>query len=169
MLMVSFLVFISSAAIAQDLDKRIQNEIPDENDFITKAASSSMMDIELGNMAQEKGKSQKVKEIGERMVRDHSKASDELKDIAQRNNIELPDSMLSIHKMHVEELSGLSGEEFDIAYLEALHKHHEMDIAEFENASESYEIRDVRKWARKILSDIRDHEELVNRVMESLE
>src|SRR4028118_2065605 len=50
------------------------NSTLQENDtkFMMKAASGGMMEVELGQMAQQKAKNQKVKEFGAMMVRDHT-------------------------------------------------------------------------------------------------
>ena len=51
---------------------------PDET-FVVKAARGGMAEVELGKLAVEKAASDEVKKFGQRMVDDHSKASDELK------------------------------------------------------------------------------------------
>jgi putative membrane protein len=165
---VTFLLLLSFSAFAQEINNRNQTDFYKE-DFIVRAASSFMMEIELGNLAMENSKSPKVKNIAEKLVRDHSKAFDKLKNIAQQNHIQLPDSMLDIHKMHVEELSELSGEEFDRAYLMALNENHEKTIQEFKDASQNYEHKAVRDWARQTLSVLKEHKELVTEIRNNLE
>jgi putative membrane protein len=166
MLILAGLVFISFAAFAQEMDNRDAERRADidKNDFAVKAASGGMMEVELGRLAQEKGESQEVKNLGEIMVRDHSLANDELKNIAQMNNIQLPEDMLRKHKEHYDELSELSGAEFDKAYLELMVKDHYEDVRMFREASEFYGNKDVRDWAGKILRTLREHEELVNNI-----
>jgi putative membrane protein len=167
MKILSFLLFISFAAFAQEIDNKDKDAARaniDKDDFVVKAASGGMMEVELGKLAQEKGQSQEVKNLGEKMVRDHSKANDELRNIAQKNNIQLPEGMLDKHKEHVDELSELSGEEFDNAYLELMVEDHDEDVEMFEKASENYGIEDVREWANKTLGTLREHEELVNNI-----
>jgi putative membrane protein len=46
-----------------------------------------MGEVKLGQLAQQNGSSDAVKEFGKRMETDHSKANDQLKDIASKNNI----------------------------------------------------------------------------------
>jgi putative membrane protein len=166
------LLFIFSVAIfaQEDQNRRMDTQDrPDEENFIVKAASGGMMEVELGKLAQEKGQSERVKEFGSRMERDHSKANDELKNIAQQNNIQLPDSMLEKHREHVDELKELSGEEFDKAYMELMVEDHEEDVELFEDAAENYEIQEVRTWAEKTLSVLRDHNRLAEEIHESIE
>jgi putative membrane protein len=162
------LFFISFAVLAQDMQNR-QNQQLDEEDFIVKAASGGMMEVELGKLAQEKGKSQLVKNFGERMERDHSKANDELKNIAQRKNIQLPDSMLEKHREHVDELSQLSAEEFDKAYMELMVEDHNEDLELFEEASEEYEVSEIKQWAGKTLQVLREHRTMAETVHEQIQ
>jgi len=44
-----------------------------------------MAEVKLGELAQQKGTSDKVKDFGQKMVTDHSKAGDDLKQVAQRS------------------------------------------------------------------------------------
>ena len=53
-----------------------------DDKFAAEAASGGMAEVKLGELAQEKGTSDKVKDFGQKMVTDHSKAGDDLKQIA---------------------------------------------------------------------------------------
>ena len=50
--------------------------------FIKKAANGGMTEVELGKIAADKGQKQEVKDFGNRMVKDHGKANDDLKSVA---------------------------------------------------------------------------------------
>ena len=50
--------------------------------FVKKAAQGGMAEVELGKLATQKASSDDVKKIGQRMVDDHTKANDQLKQIA---------------------------------------------------------------------------------------
>jgi putative membrane protein len=52
--------------------------------FIKEAAAGGMAEVALGQLAVEKASSADVKKFGQRMVDDHSKANDELKQLASR-------------------------------------------------------------------------------------
>ena len=55
--------------------------------FVKEAAEGSATDVALGKLAQEKGSSDAVKQFGKRMVDDHSKATEELKQAAEMAQI----------------------------------------------------------------------------------
>src|SRR5258708_26928493 len=61
--------------------------------FVTEAARGGMDEVRLGELAKTKGTSQAVRDFGQRMVADHSKANDELKQIVANKGAALPAEM----------------------------------------------------------------------------
>ena len=66
--------------------------------FIKKAANGGMTEVELGKIAADKGQKQDVKDFGQRMVKDHGKANDDLKSVASKMNAEIPDKVNAKHQ-----------------------------------------------------------------------
>jgi putative membrane protein len=147
-----FLVLIAGpkALIAGD-DKN-----PDKK-FIKKAASAGLMEVELGKFAQENGTSQDVKDFGKMMETDHSKANEELKAIAQKNNKTVPEKMKDKHLEKVKELKAKKGSEFDKEYMDAMVEDHEKDIEEFESALEKVQNQELKDWIDKTLPTLKNH------------
>src|SRR5438034_4260094 len=58
--------------------------------FMKKAAKGGMMEVTMGQVAEQKAQNDEVKSFGKRMVTDHGKANDELKSIASKKGFELP-------------------------------------------------------------------------------
>ena len=48
----------------------------ESTDFVTKAASGGMLEVQLGQLAQQNAKSQRVKDFGNMMVTDHGRANE---------------------------------------------------------------------------------------------
>ncbi len=65
----------------------------DDKKFVKDAAVEGMTEVELGKLATQKGSSDAVKQFGQKLVDDHSKADDQLKQIASKENIDIPDSL----------------------------------------------------------------------------
>jgi putative membrane protein len=125
--------------------------------FILEAASSSMMEIQLGTIAQQKATNPRVKAYGAMMVRDHTLATQELTPVAAKLNVSLPDSMLPKHARHLRHLDNLSGQAFDRAYINMMVEAHKDDIDEFEDASKKAADADVRAFATRQLPILRMH------------
>ena len=58
--------------------------------FIEDAGKGGMMEVDLGNMAINNASSQAVKDFGKMMVDDHTKLNNELKDLADKKNVQIP-------------------------------------------------------------------------------
>ncbi|HKS22097.1 MAG TPA: DUF4142 domain-containing protein [Thermoanaerobaculia bacterium] len=129
----------------------------DDQDFATKAAQGNMAEVNGGTMASTKGTSPDVKNFGNRMVNDHGKALDELKQLAQTKGITLPTDVNDDQKKEADKLSKLSGKDFDKEYTDAMVKDHEEDVAEFDKASKNAQDPDLKAWAAKVLPIIQDH------------
>jgi putative membrane protein len=125
--------------------------------FATKAAQGGMAEVELGNLAKDKGSSDAVKNFGQRMVDDHSKANTELKDLASRLNINLPTSLAAKDQATKDHLSKLSGAEFDRAYMKHMVADHRKDVAEFKRESASGKNADLKAWAGKTVPTLESH------------
>src|SRR4051794_20016014 len=65
---------------------------PDEK-FVKKAAQGGLMEVKLGEIASQKAKRDDVKQFGAQMVKDHSKANEELKAVASQKGIALSDQL----------------------------------------------------------------------------
>jgi putative membrane protein len=127
-----------------------------DQQFMTEAAQGSMMEIQLGQLAQEKGSSEGVKEFGRRLQEDHQKASEKLKGIAQQRNLDLPSDM-GKHQQHIDKLQNLSGEQFDRAFLRMQIQHHEKDIRKFRNQANRSMDTDVKEFAQGTLPVLQQH------------
>jgi putative membrane protein len=125
--------------------------------FMTKAASGGMMEVQLGQLAQQQGQSQRVKDFGAMMVRDHGKANDELKSLASAKNVTLSDSLTAEHKRHVTSLQNKKGTAFDKAYMSMMVQDHQKDIQEFEKASNNLSDGEVKAFATRTLPVLKAH------------
>lgn len=125
--------------------------------FVKKAASGGLAEVELGQLAVQKASSEEVKKFGQRMVDDHSKANDELKQVAAQQHIELPTEPSAKDKATKARLEKLSGEKFDHAYMTDMVKDHKADVAEFARESKNAKDPAVKSFAEKTLPTLREH------------
>ena len=103
--------------------------------FMDKAAQGGMAEVELGHLAEQNGSSQQVKDFGKRMVNDHSKANDQLKQLASKENVTLPTSLDAKDQATKDRLSKLQGAAFDKAYMKDMVMDHKKDVADFKHES----------------------------------
>lgn len=150
-------------------DQAMVQTTDDGSDFLTEAASGGMMEVELGKLAQEKAQNARVKDFGAMMVKDHSAANDELKQLAMSKNVSLPDAPLSQHQDKIDKLKEKSGADFDKEYIDMMVSDHKEDIDEFEDAAENNDTdADVKAFANKTLPTLKSHLQTVEQIQESM-
>jgi putative membrane protein len=129
----------------------------DDSSFTMEAAHGGLMEVQLGTYAQQNASSERVKAFGAMMVRDHSKANDELKAIAASKNLTLPASMDDKMKKDMDNLMKKTGRDFDKAYMNMMLDDHKKDVKEFEKASDKCQDPDIKGFASKTLPVLRTH------------
>ena len=129
---------------------------PDKH-FLERAARDSRAEIELGELARQNGMRDEVKSCAERMVEDHTKASEEIARLAEARGIELREAAGGRHREDVKEMRELIGPEFDRAYMKRMLDEHENAVELFEKQAKSAEDPDVRAFAKRQLVAMRGH------------
>ena len=138
-------------------DKGEAKEAFSDKHFLVKAAQGGMTEVELGQIAQQKGNSDEVKKFGATMVSDHTQANNELKGLAQQKGITVSTKLDASHQATVDRFNKLSGADFDRAYVHDMVEDHQKDAAEFEQASTSAKDPDVKAFATKTLAVVKNH------------
>jgi putative membrane protein len=146
-------VFLSAGAFAQQPDKMS----PADTKFAREAAMGGMEEVQLGKVAVQNASSDQVKQFGQRMIDDHTKAGDELKGIASKKNITLPTELDAKHKAEVNKYSSMKGADFDRAYMKDMVKDHETDVAEFQKEASGGSDKDIQGFASRTLPTLQDH------------
>ena len=116
-----------------------------------------MLEVELGKLAAQKGVSSDVKKLGEMMVKDHSKANDELKAAAKTKDITLPATMSDKCQKKLTELTQKQGADFDKAYADLMVSDHKDDIDEFKKEAEKGNDKDLSAWAKGKVPVLQHH------------
>lgn len=140
----------------------------DEQRFISDMLEDGRAEVELGRMAQSRSRNPAVREFGEMMVRDHTKAAEELKAAARQAEHAAPAETDSDHQRLSEKLSELTGTEFDREYMNAMVSEHEEAVRELEGKSDTSNNAEVKQWAAKTLPAVRQHLDRAKQIRESL-
>ncbi|MVN20786.1 DUF4142 domain-containing protein [Mucilaginibacter arboris] len=125
--------------------------------FVNEAAQGSMMEVQLGQLAQRNALNQQVKEFGAMMVKDHTKASVELKNIANGKKLGLPVSLDKDMQDRVDSMSMQSSAGFDLKYMDIMVAAHKKDVAAFEHATTALKDPDLKAFAVKTLPVLKMH------------
>ena len=128
-----------------------------DQEFVKKAARGGLAEVKLGELAQEKGSSDAVKDFGKRMATDHKIAGDKLTDAASKENMVVPGDLDSKDQALYDRLSKLSGGAFDRAYAREMVKAYQKDIAEFQREAANGTDSTIRDFASQTLPTLQEH------------
>jgi putative membrane protein len=125
--------------------------------FIRTAAMDGLAEVEHGRLATQNASSADVKQFGQRMVDDHSKAGDELKSLAAQKNVTLPTELDQKHRAMQAKLAKLKGEAFDKAYMSHMVMAHQQAVTLFQHEAKAGKNADAKAWAAKTLPVLQEH------------
>jgi putative membrane protein len=134
--------------------------------FIEKAAVGGLAEVQLGKLAVEHAASPDVKQFGQRMVQDHSKANQELMALAKTKAISVPTALDHKHQEEVDRLAKLQGAAFDRAYLQHMVKDHEDDVQLFSTQAKQGQDPELKAFAAKTLPTLEEHLRIVRNLAE---
>jgi putative membrane protein len=149
----------SNAATASDTSSNSSSSQLSASDkqFVMKAAQGGLAEVQLGQLAAQNGNSDRVKQFGQRMVDDHTKANDQLKQIAEQKGVTIPTDLSAKDKAQKDQLSKLKGDAFDRAYMKHMVMDHKKDVAEFQKEANSGKDNDIKNFASQTLPTLQDH------------
>ncbi|HEY2649866.1 MAG TPA: DUF4142 domain-containing protein, partial [Puia sp.] len=126
-------------------------------EFVVSAADGGMLEVQLGKLAEQKGQNKSVKNFGAMMVKDHSKANEQLKKLASSKNITIPATLSDKCQKQLSDLSAKSGTDFDKDYTSAMVSGHKDNIDMFKKEAENGKDSAIVQWARGKLPTLEHH------------
>jgi putative membrane protein len=129
--------------------------------FIHQAAIAGMAEVAEAQLAVSKAQRDEVKQFAQRMIDDHTKANDELKQLLAGKQVTVPTTLDAKHKQEQARLEKLSGAAFDRAYIENQVKAHQQAVALFKNESETGKDPELKQFAAKVLPTLQEHHDAV--------
>jgi putative membrane protein len=142
--------------------------------FVNDVVAGNTAEIELSRMAGERATNPEVKQFAQMMVRDHTTAGNELKQVLTQHNLQVRDVMDEKHRDMAQELSRKNGSEFDHEYMAAMvddHQHMEDLLDGRANEKQDNQPLDnaVNQWAAKTLPTVKHHLEMAQQLEDRLD
>ncbi len=129
--------------------------------LMSQLAEANLSEISASKMALEKSQNDQVKSFAQKMVDDHTRSLDELKQLAQAKGVTLPTEPSREQKAMEKRLSSLSGEKFDKQYLEqAGERSHKSTHKLLKQASTKAQDTDLKNYASKAMGVVESHQQL---------
>lgn len=118
------LMTIGLAALSLLLLPSAKAQTEQDKTFLTRASQADYDEIKLSELAADKATEPAVKAFANRMVTDHTNLEQQMKPFAEKWGLTPADHLDPEHQAIYDKLQGLSGKEFDKAYMRAMDKDH---------------------------------------------
>ncbi|WAJ35507.1 DUF4142 domain-containing protein [Pseudomonas sp. GOM7] len=140
-----------------------QVEAIDTEDFVEEASAKGIAEIEAAKLALEKARSEDVKGFAQMMIDDHGRANQQLKELAQRKNLDVSDDAELMNKAKAMVLKMRDEDSFDKAYMNNQVAAHQETIELFKRGV-NVEDQDIAAFARETLPKLEKHLERAQRI-----
>jgi len=143
------LLFTAGAAVADPPANKPAEQL------LAKALRASMVEVELGKLAQKNAESTGVNALGVRLQRDHARIGKVLAAVSRDRGMIVPASLDSGQRAQIDALGEKSGADFDAGYVEQMVTNHDAAVHLFTALSQSddAELSQLAKAALPILRE----------------
>ena len=125
--------------------------------FIREMMQSDAVEVQLGQLAQEKSQSDDVKQFAQKMIENRKRLDDQLAPLAKQLDVNQSSGPDKKTKKEVEKMQALSGPQFDEEYIRTIEKAHEKDVKSFKQAADASQNPNVQKTAQADAPIIEQH------------
>lgn len=137
--------------------------------FVANASCGDVYEIEAGRIAQQRARSPELRQLAERMIRDHTESSTRLMAaLRQHGDTRLLEEVrgdLDAHRQTmIDHLREARDDEFDGIYLNQQKLAHRETLALFEGFDSSDEHPELVQYARTMLPVLHEHKAMVERI-----
>jgi putative membrane protein len=128
-----------------------------DKQYLTSSIQGDRFEIAGGNLAQAKSQNPKVRALGVRLVKDHTKSLHEAVRLAHRLGVDVPKSPTPSQRWELQIVGSLSGTAFDQWYARLEVADHHQDITEAADEVTDGINQQVRSSAHKEIPTLREH------------
>lgn len=163
-----FRLLVCTGALAAAPFAAAQQQQP-ANSFLQEAARDNMAEVKMADVAQERASSDEVKYYAKQLKASHEVAKERLEEIADNQDVDLPDEPNDQQQQKQDKLSKLEGQQFDRQYLQTMIEGHKKTIQEFEQQAKTGPDQQVRQYAKNNLPALRAHLEMAQQLQQDMQ
>lgn len=153
--------------VAPTSEERAQQTTDLTQEFVRKATSSNMLEIETSKLALQRTKNAEVKAFAQQMIADHTKASKEMAAAVKKAKIDptiAPKEMEDSHQDILNALKKSSDTQFDEDYIDAQEDAHDEAVSLFEKYAQDGDNEAIKQFATKTLPVLKKHDAHVEKL-----
>ena len=124
-------VAVLAASVVFAPSAQAASATPVDRAFVAKVSQGGMFEVQAGQLAEQKGSAQDIRDFGTMEAHDHTLVGDKLKAISGREGVTVPAELNAQFAAKFAHLKSLSGAPFDDAYMSEMATLHAGDGAAF--------------------------------------
>jgi putative membrane protein len=132
------------------------NKNAEDVEFLADALRTSLAEVQMGELATQRGSATRVREFGARLRSEHSTQAAEIERLLKPLAVAIPTEPSTEAQAHHAALARLSGEQFDAAFIDALIASHKEAIEEYGAETHANPDRALGEFASKSLTMLRE-------------
>ena len=132
-------------------------------EFIDKAASGGMFEVESSKIAQGKAQDQSVKDFAQKMIDDHGAANAKLETIAGEQKLKVPAQTDAKHKSDLDALQN-GNTPIDKSYVQMQRDAHADAVKLFDSYAQDGDNPQLKTFAQETLPTLKMHQEMIEKI-----
>jgi putative membrane protein len=140
------------------------NDVKADSQFIRNVASTNLLEIQLGKLAQKKATNSAVKDFAQRMVVDHTQLELQWVNTVSQNGMIFQPGITAAQQQEATQLQAVSGPEFDRAYMSSMIQGHQTAVSALQSGSQAAHSSVVRALATSALTTVQQHLSMASQV-----
>ena len=136
----------------------------DDRAFAMEVAQNGIAEIALARLVAKNGQGADVKRFAQRVITDHTKVGNELKQIATAKGITLPADMTAAQQATVTRLTALKGAEFDREFMTIMGENHDKSVTTFKEVARDGTDAEIKAFAAKTLPTLEEHQKMAHEI-----
>src|SRR5688572_10334373 len=128
-----------------------------EQDWIKHAMSGNQFEIQLGQLVSQKAQDPQAKQFAQRLVQDHQKAADQLRQVAQQMNVQASDDLMPAHQAKLQEFQQKDAKQLELALIFDQVGHHTKDVLEYQFVAQNAQNPQLKQFAQQTVPHLRQH------------
>lgn len=127
--------------------------------FLMRVAEEQQAEITVSLLATQRAESEGVKDFSTHMIEEHMKTKTAVEQLALQQHVVLHSGLNRNHEKQIEELSLLTGHDFDLAYMNHIVSGHDSTLSEWERYAQTLPYPELRRWINDMLPVVNAHRE----------
>jgi putative membrane protein len=165
-LLAAALALVPAFARADDMHSKKLTDA----EVLQKLHHINQEEIKVGNLAQQKGASTVATDFASTLVRDHTRADQDVTALASKMNVDLNATKMhaehqdkkAVHENKMDQLQKLSGKDFDRAFGQMMVNGHRHAIEMVKDARGTVQSVELKSMLDKLLPTLQTHEDMAN-------